>query len=409
MQRGTNLGRLGDFNQAVIFESIRRAVDGISRVELAESTGLSPQTISNVVRRLLDEGLVREDRTIVSGPGKPRTVLELEANRQLAIGIHLDPASITLVMLNLRGEVVESKPHLTPSVEDPEATVSQMAEAVEELIGTSGQPRSHVMGVGVVVPGPMDTDGGHVTGPPLLDGWTKVEVVKPLAEKLGLDVILEKDTIAASIAEVWNGSNQDDKQNFVFVYVGAGIGVGMVVNGEIIRGVSNNAGEIGHFSVGEETVMCACGRRDCLAGATSFENIARKADDAGLDLGIAENAGVAERAAGMGRLVELADGGNKAAIALLQDFARRTADMVGQLANVLDVDKVVYGGPYWEHIRGHVAEDVAEVINDRFSAKDVHGIDVVDSGLGPEVAAIGGGCAVLDASLSPKASVLLLR
>ncbi|WP_372698439.1 ROK family protein [Arthrobacter sp. JSM 101049] len=409
MQRGTNLGRLGDFNQAVIFESIRRALDGVSRVELAESTGLSPQTISNVVRRLLDEGLVREDRTIVSGPGKPRTVLELEANRQLAIGIHLDPASITQVMLNLRGEVVESKRYLTPSVEDPEATVSQMAEAVEELISASGQPRGNVMGVGVVVPGPMDTDGGHVTGPPLLDGWTKVEVVKPLAEKLGLNVILEKDTIAASIAEVWNGSNEDDKQNFVFVYVGAGIGVGMVVNGEIIRGVSNNAGEIGHFSVGEETIMCSCGRSDCLAGATSFENIARKAADAGLDLGIAENAGVAERAAGMGRLVELADQDDAAAIGLLRDFARRTADMVGQLANVLDVDKVVYGGPYWEHIRRHVAVDAAEVINDRFSAKDVHGIDVVDSALGPEVAAIGGGCAVLDASLSPKASVLLLR
>ncbi|MBM6621798.1 ROK family protein [Arthrobacter sp.] len=408
MQRGTNLGRLGDFNQAVIFASIRRALDGVSRVELAESTGLSPQTISNVVRRLLDEGLVREDRTIVSGPGKPRTVLELEANRQLAIGIHLDPALITLVMLDLRGEVIASKRYPGPAVEDPEGTVARMAEAVEDLIGASGQLRSNIVGVGVVVPGPMDTDGGHVTGPPLLDGWSKVEIVKPLAGKLNLNVILEKDTIAATIAEVWHGTDQEDEQNFVFVYVGAGIGVGMVLNGEIVRGVSNNAGEIGHYSVGEETTMCVCGRTDCLAGATSFETIARKASEAGLDLGIAENAGVSERAAGMGRLVELADGGNTAAIDLLRAFARRVADMVGQLVNVLDVDKVVYGGPYWDLISQHVLETADEVVNERFSAKDVHGIRVVNSGLGPEVAAIGGGCAVLDASLSPKPSVLLL-
>lgn len=408
MQRGTNLGRLGDFNQAVIFESIRRALDGVSRVELAESTGLSPQTISNVVRRLLDDGLVREDRTVVSGPGKPRTVLELEVNRQLAVGIHLDPAGITQVMLNLRGEVLHSKRHFTPAVVDPESTVAQMAEAVEELIKESGQPRDRVVGVGVVVPGPMDLDGGHVTAPPLLDGWTKVEFVKPLASKLGLNVILEKDTIAASIAEVWNGKNPEDEQNFVFVYVGAGIGVGMVINGEIVRGVSNNAGEIGHFSVGEETGLCGCGRKDCLAGATSFENIDRKATEAGLDLGIAENADVAGRAAGMMRLAELADDGNEVAIGLLRDFAGRTADMVGQLINVLDVDKVIYGGPYWPLISDHVLTGAAEVINQRFNAKDVHSIRVVDSELGPEVAAIGGGCAILDASLSPKASVLLL-
>lgn len=408
MQRGTNLGRLGDFNQAVIFESIRRALDGVSRVELAESTGLSPQTISNVVRRLLDEGLVREDRTIVSGPGKPRTVLELESNRQLAIGIHLDPALITQVMLNLRGEVIATQHYHTPSVEDPDSTVEQMAEAVEDLIRASGHPRGNIVGVGVVVPGPVDADGGHVTGPPLLDGWTRVEVVKPLASKLNLNVILEKDTIAATIAEVWNGRKPEDEQDFVFVYVGAGIGVGMVANGQIVRGVSNNAGEIGHFSVGEETVMCSCGRSDCLAGATSFETIARKATEAGLDLGIAGNPGVAERAAGMGRLAELAGDGNATAIELLRTFARRTADMVGQLVNVLDVDKVVYGGPYWQLISEHVSETVDEVINERFSAKEVHGISVVGSELGPEVAAIGGGCAVLDASLSPKPSVLLL-
>ena len=409
MQRGTNLGRLGDFNQAVIFESIRRALDGVSRVELAESTGLSPQTISNVVRRLLDDGLVREDRTIVSGPGKPRTVLELEVNRQLAVGIHLDPAGITQVMLNLRGEVLHSKRHFTSSVVDPESTVAQMAEAVEELIKESGQPRERVVGVGVVVPGPMDLEGGHVTAPPLLDGWTKVEFVKPLASKLGLNVILEKDTIAASIAEVWNGKNPEDEKNFVFVYVGAGIGVGMVINGEIVRGVSNNAGEIGHFSVGEETGLCCCGRKDCLAGATSFENIARKASEAGLDLGIPQDADVAGRAVGMMRLAELADEGNEVAIGLLRDFAGRTADMVAQLVNALDVDKVIYGGPYWPLISDHVLSGAAEIINQRFNAKDVHSIRVVDSELGPEVAAIGGGCAILDASLSPKASVLLLN
>ncbi|WP_291278263.1 helix-turn-helix domain-containing protein, partial [Galactobacter sp.] len=77
MQRGTNLGRLGGFNQAVVLEAVRHHPDGISRVELAEVTGLSPQTISNVARRLIEGGWIRESGTVISGPGKPRTILEL--------------------------------------------------------------------------------------------------------------------------------------------------------------------------------------------------------------------------------------------------------------------------------------------------------------------------------------------
>ncbi|MEE1622247.1 ROK family transcriptional regulator [Zafaria sp. Z1313] len=408
MQRGTNLGRLGDFNQAVIFDSIRRAKDGVSRVELAESTGLSPQTISNVVRRLLDDGLVREDRTVVSGPGKPRTVLELETNRLMAIGIHLDPGLISLVMLNLRGEVAVHKRLVAPEVGDPADTIGIMASAVEELIEESGQPRDRIVGVGVAAPGPLNPAAGIVSGPPLLDGWTEVEVVKPLAEKLGLEVLLEKDTIAAAIAELWNGDEEED-QNFISVYVGTGIGVGMVVGGEILRGVSNNAGEIGHFSVGEKAAPCECGRDDCLAGVLSFAHLSAKAREAGLPVDAGEDAGVAARAEAMNTFVRLAVEEEPAAVELLRGFCARTADMVGQLVNVLDVDKVIVGGPIWAEVGHQNIDEVGEIINERFSVRSIHGVRVVSSTLGANVGAIGGACAVLDAALSPKASALLLR
>jgi predicted NBD/HSP70 family sugar kinase len=408
MQRGTNLGRLGDFNQAVIFESIRRAREGISRVELAESTGLSPQTISNVVRRLLENGMIREDRTIVSGPGKPRTVLELEANQLLAVGIHLDPGMITLAMLNLRGEVVASRRVDVPSVEDPERTVKLMGGAVEELIKSSKFPRNRVIGVGVAAPGPLDLERGVVTGPPLLDGWAEVQIVRPLAELLGLQVILEKDTIAAAIAEMWSFGSSG-LENFVYIYVGAGLGAGIVIDGQVLRGVSNNAGEIGHLSVGDEAHECACGRRDCLEAALSYRQIAAKAREAGLDLGSPVDGTVAERAAGMNRLLALVKSGNEAAVALMREYTALASQMVGQLVNALDVDKVVIGGPVWTEI-GDVCLDVAErVINERFTAKNVHSIAVSNSQLGHEAGAVGGACVVLDRALSPKASALLLR
>lgn len=408
MQRGTNLGRLGDFNQAVIFESIRRAIDGVSRVELAGSTGLSPQTISNVVRRLLDEGLVREDRTVVSGPGKPRTVLELETNRMVSFGIHLDPGLISLVMLNLRGEVLLSRRLDIPAVEVPARTLELMAAAVNEMITESGQPRANVVGVGVAAPGPLDPEKGMLTGPPLLDGWNEVDIVAPLSEALGMSVVLEKDTIAAAIAETWKGTGQG-RENFIFMYMGAGIGAGMVLNGEVVRGVSNNAGEVGHYSTGEDSRDCECGRRDCLAAATSFPIVAARARAAGINLSVPDEGTVEERATGMNELVELAAGGDEAARGILCGCAEKVAQVAGQLCNALDVDTVILGGPLWAEIGGYCLEQMNQVINERFTPKDIHGIEVLSSKLGSEVGAIGGACAIMDAMFSPKASALLLR
>lgn len=81
MRRGSNLGQLGGFNQAVILDSIRRAADGVSRTELAQSTGLTTQTVSNIARRLLDQRLIREDRTTSSGPENPGSCSNWKAAR----------------------------------------------------------------------------------------------------------------------------------------------------------------------------------------------------------------------------------------------------------------------------------------------------------------------------------------
>lgn len=113
-RRGTNLPRMGDFNLTVILEAIRRSSGGLSRVELAQIVGLSPQTISNISRRLLDQQLIMEAGKEGSGPGKPRTILRLNPAGMYAVGVHLDPAVITFVVLDLLGDVVRHSRMATP-------------------------------------------------------------------------------------------------------------------------------------------------------------------------------------------------------------------------------------------------------------------------------------------------------
>lgn len=409
MRRGTNLGRLGDFNQAVILESIRRAPDGISRVELAGSTGLSPQTISNVVRRLLDDGIVREDRTVVSGPGKPRTVLELEGNRLVSIGIHLDPSVLTFVVMNLRGEVIRERRIDVPNLEVASETIELMGQTVKELIAEVRIPKKHIVGVGIAVPGPVNIEEGMVLNPPLLDGWADVDIVTPLRKMLRLQVIIEKDTIASAIGELWQ-SKEEKSRDFLFIYCGHGFGAGIVLDSNVHRGSSNNAGEIGHYSTGQKSLLCEeCGADDCLAAGTSYEYVAQQAMERGLELPYSDEMGPEQRSEGINHLISLAQTGNEIAVSLIQDSMSKVGAVAGQLANSLDISRIVFGGPQWAEVEDICGESITEAITRRFALREVHEIETQTSTLGSKVGAIGGACAVMDATLSPKATALLLR
>ena len=115
MRRGTNLPAVGGYNRSVVLDAVRREAAGLSRTEIAERTGLSPQAVTNVSRRLLDAGLIRESGTVISGPGKPRTMLQLEPGGSFALGVHVDPAVVTYVLLDLHGTVVAHAQTPTPS------------------------------------------------------------------------------------------------------------------------------------------------------------------------------------------------------------------------------------------------------------------------------------------------------
>src|SRR5690349_1685315 len=180
-RRGTNLPRMGDFNLTVILEAIRRSSGGLSRVELAQIVGLSPQTISNISRRLLDQQLIVEAGKEGSGPGKPRTILRLNPAGMYAVGVHLDPAVITFVVLDLLGDVVKHSRMATPGG-DPAGVITSIAEQIQSLIEESGVDASKIAGLGVAVPGPIDLDEGSVVEPPLLTRWNRVRIREALAD-----------------------------------------------------------------------------------------------------------------------------------------------------------------------------------------------------------------------------------
>jgi predicted NBD/HSP70 family sugar kinase len=390
IRRGTNLPRMGDFNESVILDAIRRHSAGLSRVELAEATGLSAQTVSNITRRLLDQGVARESGKQNTGTGKPRTLLEIVPTSRYAVGVHLDPAVITCVLVDLLGTVVAQRSHRTPSGGDTDRIAADMAATVSALVAESGIDDARVLGLGIAAPGPIDASAGWVVDPPELLGWGRYPLRDRLSEATGFPALLDKDVTAAVVAERWAGAATDSR-NLLFFYLGTGSGMGLVVEDTVLRGVSGNAGEVGGLGAASSTRTLV---DEAIAlGVLGAEYTVRDPADA---------------VRGLERLAALATEGQAQADGIIERLAIRIGRGVCAAATLLDVDTIVFGGPTWQVLAGRLLPTIEPMVARSPFVRATHPTTVVSTTLGENVAAVGAASLVLDQALSAQPRSLLL-
>jgi predicted NBD/HSP70 family sugar kinase len=400
---------MGDFNLTVILDAIRRSESGLSRVELAQIVGLSPQTISNISRRLLDQKLIVEAGKEGTGPGKPRTILRLNPQGMYAVGVHLDPSIVTVVLLDLVGRIVTKDVFLTPSSHEPEEVVGAIAECIERLLTHSEIPRELVAGVGVAAPGPIDLDRGAVVGPPLLEGWVDVPLQAMVQEATGLETTMDKDVTGAAVAETWVGA-PGGSDTFAFFYLGTGLGAGLVLNGEVYRGSSGNAGEIGHIIVDPDGPECfdGCGMRGTIATVLEPVRIVGGAIEAGILEPLGPEPTANEFQEAFAHLSHLASEGDERAVGILGSAARKMAWVAAVVGNLLDVERMVFGGPFWEPVAEYCLAVMPDMVNDLLATRGIFRVELEGTQLGEDVGAVGAACLVLERALAPRAERLLL-
>lgn len=234
---GANLPALRSHNAALALDLLRTAGEGgISRMELAERTGLTPQAVSKITARLRDEGLAADAGRRASTGGRPGTVLRLVPSAGHAVGLHLDRDELTAVLLDLAGAPVAVRTAPLDLGAGAEAVVERVATEVEALL-----EGARVLGVGVAMPGPLDHVTGvphRVTGFPQWDGFPLRDA---LAARLGLPVVLDKDTNAAALGLALRGPGD----SFAYLHLGTGLGAGLVLGGALYRGARTGAGSSG--------------------------------------------------------------------------------------------------------------------------------------------------------------------
>lgn len=248
MLTGTNLKFTKAHNVRIVLETIR-LFGPISRVEIARRSELTAQTVSNITRELIKAGMIIEADRLQEGRGAPAHLLKLQADGAFAIGLDLDKDHMTGVLLDFVGQVrqrISCDLHF-PS---PAEAIDLMEATARDLMAREGIDRERLWGVGVGLPGPLgSTDENHVTNvvnPKEFPGWSNVPVAEILEKRLALPVHLENNATAAAVGEHWYGEGRHIG-TFFYMFFGAGLGGGLIINGQPFEGSTGNAGELGYF------------------------------------------------------------------------------------------------------------------------------------------------------------------
>ncbi len=287
-----------DLNRSLILNLVRER-RSISRADLARESGLSPSTVTSITASLLAEGFLLEDadgRSRESAPrlGRPATLLRVNPVAGFAAGIKIAPDSLTATLTDLTAEPLATvNVPVSPQI-DARDLSRLVDEVLAQIIERTGAPRERVFGLGVGVPGIVESASGRVAISPIAQ-WLGNDLLVQIEEHLRLPVLVDNDVNTLTIAEQLFGAGRGIP-NFVVVTIGRGIGMGVVVNGVVYRGAGGGAGEIGHVQVVADGPPCWCGQRGCLETVAAEPAIIREVlASTGRRLGPADLAAAAEQ------------------------------------------------------------------------------------------------------------------
>lgn len=283
---GTNLARVKDYNQVVVLDLVRSS-GPLGRPAIASATGLTLQTVSNIARRLLAADTVVEEPVDRPGYGRVRRTLRVNPDAAYAIGIQLVRSGLSAGVVDLAGEIRGRAETGIGVDEPPEDVLGRLAGLVDAAVEAAGIPPERVLGAGIGAPGPLDLTRGallNVLQPP---SWSHFPMASAVSEALGMRVIMDNDATAAALGEQWRGVG-GGCESFIYLYLGTGIGGGLVLSGQAYRGLRGNAGEISHIQVDPEGPPCDCGSHGCLALYVTPDGLLREASRAAMEAPVSQ-------------------------------------------------------------------------------------------------------------------------
>lgn len=390
MLQGTNLQYANSFNIRIVIEAIR-LYGPVSRGEVAKKTQLTAQTVTNITKKLMEGNLIKEGDRVQEGRGAPSIQLTLNKDAAFSIGLDLDKDHITGILIDLDGNMRQkiSEPLKFPRSEE---AMEMMEKLVNELIEFEGVPKEKIWGVGVGLPGPMLISKGSVlknmVNPQYLPGWENVPVVEILEEKLGLPVFLENNASAAAIGERWYGEGKHIN-NFFYIYIGAGLGGGLFINGQLHSGATGNAGELGYSPIIQNGAEKGSGLKPHLGEYFNLALLNERLEKEG------------ENIRSLNDLENLFVSGNKTVTDWYHNGAQKLVPLLLSIEYLIDPQVIFIGGRIPEVLLDSILKVIEEDLPEMRIYKKPEGPEIRKSAAGVDAGALGVATLPLYATFAP--------
>ena len=403
MISAVNAVRAARQNRVVILEAVQHA-GAISRSRLVTATGLTPATITNAVRELIELQLVRSTGQMAvrrsATAGAPSELLALDGAWHRVLSVHQGVSLIRLGLHDITGQVLASRELAARSGESPRGTVRRVAAGLQQLLRANAADERQVRAVGVGAVGLVDPESGTVRAAPNL-GWADVPLRELLENSLGYPVVVRNNVHGMAAGEVrFAGVPERDA---VYLYVGTGIGSSIIIGGRVHDGVHGAAGEMGHLMV-PGGGRCSCGKVGCLETIAAEPAIVRRASQA-----LAQHLPRGAYKPAVMRLVDLARQGRPEAKAHLVEVAESLGFALAQVVEVVDPGAVILNGVVAE--AGELFIDpMAEALHSSAFAVRGRRVAVRAARFGRQAGMVGAATLALDEYVyQPQAEIFALR
>ncbi|WP_368986387.1 ROK family protein [Caldifermentibacillus hisashii] len=318
-------------NKTLVLETILHEAP-ISRADISQKVGLNKGTVSSLVNELLEDQLIYESGPGQSSGGRRPVILLFNDKAGFSIGIDLGVNYILGVLTDLKGNIiVEVNKKLT--VRSYEVVIEILKSVISDLINAAPQSHYGIVGIGIGVPGLVNNHGEVLVTPNL--GWKNINLREEIENCFDIPVFIENEANAGAYGEKLYGVGKE-KDNILYISAGIGIGVGIILNGELFYGMNGFSGEAGHMIVQVNGKDCSCGSSGCWELYASEKALLEEAKKLKLT-------GITEETLSIEQLLELANKGNEDIINLFHSIGMYLGVGINNIINIFNPEQVIIG------------------------------------------------------------------
>ncbi len=376
-------------NISLVINAINQ-FEPITKRELVDKTGLSFAKINSIIHTLHKNKLAIETGKEESGGGRPSALFQINPDYRFIVGCELSHTRVHTIVGNLKGDILYNKSLSFEKSSGKEFVTKALLESIRDAIETLKISKQKLLGIGVAVAGLVNPKEGATRPFPHHVNWGDISIKNLIEKEFDVNVYVENVANAAALAELNFGKGRG-KKNLLFLDIGPGVGMGIILNGTLYVGSTGSAGEFGHITVDENGPLCACGNVGCIetiASTKAVERHAKEMIEHGVISSLKELSSNDINKININMICEAAINGDKLSFNLLDEMGKNLGEGIVTIINLFNPETIILGGEI-DFKYGYVLDSITNIVQKRALEIPRRATEILFSSLGENVVVIG--------------------